>query len=262
MRTPLPHLPYSMAFLSCCIACLMSLDDAEGQAPAARRWIDSQGRALDATLVEVKGNSVVVRRTSDNREFTLSLPLLSAQDQAWIKSLPPDALKAARPWNADLTAFRSQFGALLWKIYQRQSPGKPSEAEKTAWDKAVASYEKKQVRWEVHFTSYEKDNQFEIMVTSTFGYRPGKPGDGTVNFQETTANPVRPPDGSAVLDHPIAVRVVPSGGARQQWGALKPGPVILTGTIDSFQMLAPPVFDKNPGARTILVTVKNAAPES
>ena len=50
-----------------------------------RNWTSSTGQKLDAVFVSSDGANVVLRRTSDRREFTLPLSRLSAEDQAWIK---------------------------------------------------------------------------------------------------------------------------------------------------------------------------------
>jgi len=51
----------------------------------ARTWTSSTGQKLEADFVSATADSVVLKRTVDNQEFTLPLARLSAADQAWIK---------------------------------------------------------------------------------------------------------------------------------------------------------------------------------
>ncbi|TAG33623.1 MAG: hypothetical protein EAZ36_00410 [Verrucomicrobia bacterium] len=55
-----------------------------GSAQESRSWTDAEGRTLEASLVRADSASVIVRRTSDAREFTLPRARLSAGDLAYI----------------------------------------------------------------------------------------------------------------------------------------------------------------------------------
>lgn len=53
----------------------------------SRTWTSTDGRALEAELVRVEGESVVVRRTADWRVFTIPLASLSEADRTYIAGL-------------------------------------------------------------------------------------------------------------------------------------------------------------------------------
>ncbi|WOO43562.1 hypothetical protein [Rubellicoccus peritrichatus] len=52
-----------------------------------RSWTDIEGRVLEAELIEEKGDSIVVRRKADQREFTIPLERLSEADILYLDSL-------------------------------------------------------------------------------------------------------------------------------------------------------------------------------
>ncbi len=58
--------------------------------PFERTLIDSQGRELPATVMAKKGSDLAIRRTSDGKEYTLSLNLLSQADKDFFSRLPDD----------------------------------------------------------------------------------------------------------------------------------------------------------------------------
>ena len=68
-----------MGLLMCCLG-MMSMAVVEG-----RTWTATDGRTLEAEFVSTDGTSVVVKRASDRREFTLALAKLSEEDQKWVK---------------------------------------------------------------------------------------------------------------------------------------------------------------------------------
>ena len=63
-------------------------------AAAPRTWTGQDGRTVEAELVRVEAGSVVIRRVSDGREFSLPLDRLSAADVAF---LAETNAKAAEP---------------------------------------------------------------------------------------------------------------------------------------------------------------------
>ncbi|MCE9545772.1 MAG: SUMF1/EgtB/PvdO family nonheme iron enzyme [Planctomycetia bacterium] len=53
----------------------------------ARTWHNLSGRPLEAALVKVKDDGVVLRRASDSKEFTIPLSTLSVADRAFLKKV-------------------------------------------------------------------------------------------------------------------------------------------------------------------------------
>ena len=60
--------------------------------PVQRVLTDSAGRKLDATILEKTADSIKCRRTSDNKEFTLQLTNLSADDRKFLAELDKSAV--------------------------------------------------------------------------------------------------------------------------------------------------------------------------
>lgn len=65
-----------------CISSLIYLQAAYG-----RTWTDTQGRTLEAKLIEQSVNSVTVRRAADQREFSIPIDQLSAADRAYLAEI-------------------------------------------------------------------------------------------------------------------------------------------------------------------------------
>ncbi len=51
---------------------------------SARTWTPTDGSQLEAEFVEATEKSVIIRRESDGRRFTMALSTLSQEDQAWV----------------------------------------------------------------------------------------------------------------------------------------------------------------------------------
>ena len=52
----------------------------------AREWTSSDGKKLEAELISVTGDAVVLKRAVDGREFTLPLTRLSEADREWVRT--------------------------------------------------------------------------------------------------------------------------------------------------------------------------------
>ncbi len=74
--------------------CLLLLLAVSCFAAESRTWTSTDGRELNAELVRVEGDSVVVRRVSDWRVFTIPLESLSEADQAYVAGLEKEASPA------------------------------------------------------------------------------------------------------------------------------------------------------------------------
>ena len=62
--------------------------DPEPSGPAVRTWTTADGKnTVEATFVKIEEGQVTIKRKDTGREVTLPLELLSAEDQAYIKSL-------------------------------------------------------------------------------------------------------------------------------------------------------------------------------
>jgi hypothetical protein len=53
-------------------------------ARVARIWTDTQGRSIEATLLAIEGDTLLMRRTVDQRVFRLPLDRLSQADRDWV----------------------------------------------------------------------------------------------------------------------------------------------------------------------------------
>lgn len=58
----------------------------------SRVWTSTDGRTLEAELIENKGDSVTIRRATDHQEFTIPLSRLSDEDIAYLDSLSADIM--------------------------------------------------------------------------------------------------------------------------------------------------------------------------
>lgn len=96
-----------------------------------RTWTSSDGRTLEAELVRVDGDRVVVKRSSDGREFTLRFGMLSADDQAFVQAAGGDEpLPRAAPSRApdrDAKVYAAAVEAL--NDAHAKAPGDATEAE-------------------------------------------------------------------------------------------------------------------------------------
>ena len=84
-------------------AALVALIFLAASAAQARTWTDTQGRSLEADYVSSTATEVTVRRTLDQRTFTLPLATLSTADREWVAqntaaaSPVPDSASASAP---------------------------------------------------------------------------------------------------------------------------------------------------------------------
>jgi hypothetical protein len=64
----------------------------------ARTWTDRSGKfKLQATLVRVDGDKVLLKRSSDGKEIAVAFDKLSETDHKYLKSVETAAAKAAKP---------------------------------------------------------------------------------------------------------------------------------------------------------------------
>ncbi|MCA9163450.1 MAG: hypothetical protein KDA59_21075 [Planctomycetales bacterium] len=66
-----------------------------------RIWTGSDGRTVEAALVQIQGESVTLRRRADQREFKIATHQLSIADQDWLARLENDDLPDAKVDNSN-----------------------------------------------------------------------------------------------------------------------------------------------------------------
>lgn len=87
----------------------------------ARQWSDAAGKKMQAALIEVAGEAVVL--TDENgRRLTIPLARLSEEDQSWVKANPP----AAASREARVVYCLRQLGSALVAHAQRQGSLPPA----------------------------------------------------------------------------------------------------------------------------------------
>jgi len=74
-------------------ACLLSVMPAS--AGTTRTFTDSQGRKLEATFIKLENDTVYITMPATGQMYALPLSKLSPEDQALVKTLPPDELASA-----------------------------------------------------------------------------------------------------------------------------------------------------------------------
>lgn len=96
--------------------------------PLDRTLVDSQGRPLKATVLGKSNGALVVKRSSDGRQFQIPLANLSANDQQFFSSMPDrhveivnsgpvvPANRVAR-WNTDMSSARREAQKYNLPIY-------------------------------------------------------------------------------------------------------------------------------------------------
>lgn len=83
------------AFLRLFIAAAVFAFNALAQDAAIRPWKDAQGRIIQAAYVSATADSVTLKM-ADGKEHQIPLTRLSAEDQAFVKSLTPAAPSTAQ----------------------------------------------------------------------------------------------------------------------------------------------------------------------
>ena len=87
---------------------------ADAHYPIPRTITSADGRPLKGLVIGKLGGKIVVRRTSDGREFDLQASNLSPEDASWSATLPDGGAKAANPrrlkatWHTSLGRARSE----------------------------------------------------------------------------------------------------------------------------------------------------------
>ena len=172
----------------------------------AREWTSTDGRKLDAELISVTGDAVVLKRASDGQRFTLPLTRLSEADREWVRSqgatpkpaaaaAPAGAPKAvAGPYAAMITGdwAQSTFKNLPFALYA----AKDLDASKTyplilaLHGKSSNNENGKQVGgWMKSFTKPERYKKHPCLILAPLCYQPfggggggwsEKPGDETI----------------------------------------------------------------------------------
>ncbi|HUF63829.1 MAG TPA: prolyl oligopeptidase family serine peptidase [Verrucomicrobiales bacterium] len=101
-----------VAFIACCIApALLS----------AREWTSTDGRKLQADFVSLSGDTVILRRSSDGREFTLALDRLSESDREWIETRAADRSAAGDEDPPATKPFEGPYAELItgdWRQFE------------------------------------------------------------------------------------------------------------------------------------------------
>ncbi len=78
--------PFGVRRVALCLAFLFASGFANA---SSRTWTDRDGRTVEAELVRADADSVVIRRVTDGREFTLPRDRLSPADLAFLAAPPP-----------------------------------------------------------------------------------------------------------------------------------------------------------------------------
>ncbi|MDF1862261.1 MAG: hypothetical protein P1U87_18740 [Verrucomicrobiales bacterium] len=73
-----------------------------GFAAEIRTWTSTDGKTIEARLIESSDNEVKIRRVSDGRQFSIPLTRLSEVDRRWVEALGDDSPSPAAT-SADLT---------------------------------------------------------------------------------------------------------------------------------------------------------------
>ncbi len=88
----------------------------------AREWKALDGRTLEAEFVSATADSVTIKRTSDNREFTIALDKLSEADREWVagqRDKPAEPTPITGPYADKITGDweLADYRALPYVIY-------------------------------------------------------------------------------------------------------------------------------------------------
>ncbi len=106
-----------------------------------REWTSNNGKALNASLVSVKGDSITLKRKSDSREFSLPLARLSDEDQTLLHNCRRDLESMAEGAGANQPGASSFFtgfsnpGEDMWELASRFGVARKlwERATQSAW---------------------------------------------------------------------------------------------------------------------------------